>query len=150
MNETIIGILRAVFGAFVGAVGFAMLVHEPKRSWLPSGIIAGLSYLLYWALAYQLNVPDPMAIFIGSLFGSLTGQLGARKMKIIGTVFLMSAIVPVVPGLGRYRMMAFLGAGETAKGADMGIEAMITIAMIALGLGMGSFIDRLVHQKRKV
>jgi uncharacterized membrane protein YjjB (DUF3815 family) len=68
-------------------------------------------------------------------------------MRIINTVFLMSAIVPTVPGLALYRMMAAFGQGETAQGADLGIQAMITIAMIALGLMMGNFLDRLLHQR---
>ena len=149
MSDTLSEVLRAFFGAFIGAVGFAMLVHVPKRSWLPSGIIAGLSYLVYWLLT-QAGLPDPMGIFIGSLFGSLTGQICARKLKMIGTIFLMSAIVPVVPGLGLYRMMAFLGEGQTTAGVDLGIQAMITIAMIALGTSMGSFIDRIIqHQTVK-
>ncbi len=148
MNTTVTLILRAVFGAFVGTVGFAMLVHVPKKSWLPSGIIAVLSYLVYWGLT-QAGIPDPMCIFVGSLFGSLTGQVCARKMKTIGTVFLMSAIVPVVPGLALYRMMAYIGQGETAAGADLGIRAMITIAMIALGMSMGSFVDRVIQHKAR-
>ena len=146
MSDTLSELLRAFFGAFIGAVGFAMLVHVPKRSWLPSGIIAGLSYLVYWLLT-QAGLPDPMGIFIGSLFGSLTGQICARKLKMIGTIFLMSAIVPVVPGLGLYRMMAFLGEGRTTAGVNLGIQAMITIAMIALGMSMGSFIDRIIQHK---
>ena len=146
MSETLSMILRAVFGAFIGTVGFAMLVHVPKKSWLPSGIIAALSYLVYWGLT-KAGLPDPMGIFIGSLFGSLTGQICARKLKMIGTVFLMSAIVPVVPGLGLYRMMAYLGEGQTAAGVNLGIQAMITIAMIALGMSMGSFIDRMIQHK---
>ena len=139
-------ILRAAAGSFFGTVGFAMLVHVPKRAWFPSGVIAVLSYLVYWGLE-RLGVPDPMAIFCGSLFGSLAGLLCARRMKIIGTVFLMSAIVPVVPGLGLYRMMAFLGQGQIAEGANMGIRAMITIGMIALGLGAGALLDRIFHSR---
>ena len=83
-------ILRGLAGSFFGTVGFAMLVHVPKRSWLVSGLIASMSYLLYWALSARLGVPDPMGIFIGSMFGSLTGQICARRMKIIGTVFMMA------------------------------------------------------------
>ena len=146
MDTTLFPLLRAEIGAFVGTVGFAMLVHVPKRSWLPSGVIAALSYLVYWLLI-RAGLPDPMSIFIGSLFGSLTGQLCARKMKMIGTVFLMSAIVPVVPGLGLYRMMAYLGQGHTAAGVDLGIQAMITITMITLGMSMGSFIDRQIQHR---
>lgn len=144
-------IIRAVIGAFFGTVGFAMLVHAPKRSWFVSGLIASLSYLVYWFMTY-LGLPDPMAIFIGSLFGSLVGLLSARLMKIIGTVFLMSAVVPVVPGLGLYRMMSALGQGQIAAGAKTGIQAMITVAMIALGLGAGAFADRILwsRSRRKV
>ena len=140
-------IAGAVLGAFFGTVGFAMLVHTPKRAWFVSGLIASLSYLLYWLVTY-LGLPDPMAIFIGSLFGSLVGLLSARLMKIIGTVFLMSAVVPVVPGLGLYRMMAALGQGQLAAGAKTGVQAMITVAMIALGLGAGAFADRILWSRR--
>ena len=139
-------ILRALFGAFFGVVGFAMLVHVPRRSWFVSGLVAAFSYLVYWAFL-RIGLSDPTSIFIGSLLGSLAGQLCARKMRMIGTVFLMSAVVPVVPGLGLYRMMAFLGQNRIADGADMGIRAMITVAMIALGLGAGALIDRILHSR---
>ena len=137
-------VLRAVLSAFFGTIGFAMLVHTPRRAWFASGLIAAFSYLVYWLLL-RFGFSDPAAIFLGSFFGSLAGQLCARKMKIIGTVFLMSAIVPVVPGLGLYRMMSFLGQGRIADGANMGIRAMITVGMIALGLGAGALLDRIFH-----
>ena len=141
-------IIRAVIGAFFGTVGFAMLVHTPRRAWVLSGLIASLSYLGYWFMTY-LGLPDPMAIYIGSFFGSLAGLLSARRMKIIGTVFLMSAVIPVVPGLGLYRMMAALGQGQIAAGASVGIQAMITVAMIALGLGAGAFTDRVLWSRAR-
>ncbi len=141
-------ILRAVLGAFFGTIGFAMLVHIPKRAWLVSGLVAAFSYLVYWGLT-RLGISDPMSIFMGSLFGSLLGQFCARRMKIIGTVFLMSAIVPVVPGLGLYRMMAFLGQNRLSEGATVGIQAMMTIAMIALGLGAGALLDHILYGRKK-
>ncbi|MBQ9251196.1 MAG: threonine/serine exporter family protein [Clostridia bacterium] len=141
-------ILLPVLGAFIGSIGFALLVQAPLRSLLPSGIIAALTYLVYSLIAFA-GVSEALAVFAGALFGSLAGQWVARRMKMIGTVFLMSAIVPVVPGLGLYRMMTLLGQGATAAGADQGIQAMITIAMIALGLGFGSFTDRRFHPGKK-
>ena len=141
-------LIFAAAGAALGSVGFAMLVHAPVRSLLPSGIIAALSYLIYSLLA-SAGINDAMAVFAGALFGSLAGKWAARKMKMIGTVFLISAIVPVVPGLGLYRMMTLLGQGSTAAGADQGIDAMIIIAMIALGLGVGSYADRQLHAPKR-
>lgn len=141
-------VLRAVIGAFFGTVGFAMLVHVPKRAWFVSGMIAALAYLVYWFMT-RLGLPDPMAVYIGSFFGSLAGLLSARRMKIVGTVFLMSAVIPVVPGLGLYRMMSAFAQGQIASGASVGIQAMITVAMIALGLGAGSFMDRVIWSRRR-
>ena len=137
-------LLRMTAGAFIGAVGFTFLVHAPVKAILPSGLIAAVSYVFYW-LMQRWGVADALAVFSGALLGSLLGHLLARKLRMIHTVFLMAAIVPVVPGLGLYRMMASFGRGETTLGANLGIEAMITIAMLALGLSMGSFISRVIH-----
>jgi uncharacterized membrane protein YjjB (DUF3815 family) len=140
-------LIRAVAGTFFGAVGFAMLVHVPKRSLLASSLIATLSYVVYWGFL-QLGFSEWSSVFMGSFCGSLAGLLCARRMKIIGTVFLMSAVVPVVPGLGLYRTMASLGQGRTTQGANQGIQAMIVIAMTALGLVLGSFLDRQIHDRK--
>ena len=140
-------ILRCVAGSVFGTIGFAWLTRVPRKAWLPSGVIAVLVYLIYRLLPLT-GLSDYLAVFCGSLFGSLAGHFCARRMRIIHTVFLMSAIVPVVPGLGLYRMMACLGQGQTALGADQGTQAMIIIAMTALGLVMGSFWDRLMHSSQ--
>lgn len=141
-------VLRYLAGSFFGTVGFAWLTRVPKRAWLPSGIIASAVYMIYWLLP-ATGLSENLAVFLGALFGSLAGHVCARKMHMINTVFLMSAIVPVVPGLGLYRMMAWLGQGETALGADQGVRAMIIIAMTALGLVMGSFVDQLIHREKQ-
>ena len=139
-------LLRYLPGAFFGAVGFAMLTRVPRRSLLPSGAIAALVYLVY-CLMTMAGISEYMAVFCGCLLGSVLGHICARRMRIINTVYLMSAIVPVVPGLGLYRMMASLGQGQMHQGASQGVQAMIIIAMIALGLIMGSFLDRILHEK---
>lgn len=146
MEITFEQVLRAIAGSFFGTVGFAMLVHVPKRAWFLSGVIAVMSYLVYWGMKCA-DIPDPMAIFGGSFFGSLAGLFCSRRMKIIGTVFMMSAVVPVVPGFGLYRMMAAVGQGQLLYGTETGVSAMITIAMIALGLGAGAFADRVLWSR---
>lgn len=139
--------LKYLLGSFFGTVGFDMLARAPRRAWVPSGLIAALVYLVYWLLP-MAGVSAHLAVFCGSLLGSILGHFWARKSRMINTVYLMSSIVPVVPGLGLYRMMASLGQGATERGANQGIEAMIIIAMTALGLLVGAFLDRLIHEKR--
>ena len=141
-------LLSGLLGAFFGTIGFAWLCRVPRRAMMPSGLIAVVVYAIYWLMPMN-GISEYLAVFCGSLFGSIAGHICARKMRVINTAFLMSAIVPVVPGLGLYRMMASLGRGETGRGAEQGVQAMIIIAMIALGLVMGGYLDRLIHEKRQ-
>lgn len=136
--------LRALFGAFGGAFGFLCLMRAPKKAWIPASGVAGLSYLVFWLL--QLRIAEPLAVFFSTFLGSLMCHFLSRRMRMINTIFLMAAIVPVVPGLGLYRMMAELGRGNTAAGANLGVNAMIIIAMTAVGLALGTFVDRLIHR----
>ncbi len=144
MSPLMTELVKGILGSFLGAVGFSWLVHSPRHTWFPVGCIAAVSYGLYWILGH-FGLSEPAAVFCSVLLGTAAGHLAARRLRVINTVFLMSAIVPVVPGLGLYRMMSFFGQGMTDLGAEAGISAMISIAMIALGVAMSTFVDRLVH-----
>lgn len=144
----IVGILRALFASFMGTIGFAVLLNAPKKAWFPDSVIGALSFLLYWVL-FEIGLPEPFAIFTGAAVGSLLAQLYARRMRMIATIFLTLSIVPMVPGLGLYRCMELLGQGQSGLGAQTGIAAMITIVMIALGIGMGNYLSRLFVPHRR-
>lgn len=127
----------------MGTFGFAIFMHAPKRAWLPASVIGGMAYLMYWALM-QFSVYEPLAMFIGALVGSLLGQYCARRMRMIATIFLLLGMIPLVPGLGLYRCMSYLAQEMYSEGADAGVRAMVDIVMIAFGLGMGSYVFRML------
>ena len=143
MGTMLLDALRICFGAFLGTLGFALLLHAPKRSWLPSSAIGAGAYTLYWLLE-TAGMSMPASIFIGALAGSMLAQGCARKMRMIATVFITLSIVAMVPGLGLYRCMALLAQGENTAGVRTGVQAMTTIMMIALGVGVGNFLFRAV------
>lgn len=130
----------------VGTYGFAIFMHAPKRAWLPASLIGGVSYALYWALL-QVNAYEPLSIFLAALLGSVLGQVCARKMRMIASIFILLAMIPLVPGLGLYRCMAFLAQGLYTEGVKAGVSAMVDIVMIAFGLGIGSYGIRLFRRR---
>ena len=134
---------RMFVAAFLGTLGFSLLLHAPMRAWLPASAIGAAAYTLYWVLE-QVGLGMPASIFIGALAGSMLAQGCARKMRMIATIFITLSIVAMVPGLGLYRCMALLAQGQNAAGVRTGVEAMTTIVMIALGIGVGSFLFRAV------
>ena len=78
--------------SFVGTLGFAILLHAPKRAWLPASLIGAMTYTLYWSLK-QLSLDEAASMFLAALFGSLLAQFCARKMRMIATIFLLLSVV---------------------------------------------------------
>lgn len=147
----IAGLIRILLASFAATWGFALLLHAPKRAWFYASLIGGVAFTLYWAMA-ELGMYDSAAVFASAALGSFLAQLCARRMQMIATVFLTLAIVPMVPGLGLYRCMELLGQGKYGGGVQTGVSAMITIMMIAFGIGVGSFFARRIaaaHKARK-
>ena len=143
--------LTMFLSSCVGTLGFAIILHVPKRAWIPSSLIGGAAYTVYWATGLDW-LADPAANFAGALVGSLLAQYCARRMRMIATTFLMLSIIPLVPGLGLYRSMHYLAQGLYTQGAAEGVKAMAAIVMIALGLGVGNYSFRvadLVKRSRK-
>lgn len=144
MNEPLLaGLLRAAASSFVGTWGFALLLHAPKRAWIPAAAIDAVGYVIYWGLL-RLGTGEPPAIFLAAMAASMLAQLCARRMRMIATIFVSLSIVSLVPGLGLYRCMELIGQGQHAAGLQAGVAAMISILMIALGLAVGSFLFRLL------
>ena len=139
----IAGMFRPLVGGFFGTIGFALLLHAPKKAWLPASAIGGVSFALYWFLL-RIGWGEAAAIFTAALGGSLWAQWCARRMRMIATIFITLSIVSLVPGLGLYHCMEYLGAGRSAAGLQAGVNAMIDVLMIALGVGVGSSLFRVL------
>lgn len=133
--------------SMLGTFGFAIFMHAPKRAWLPASAIGGVSYTLYWALL-QMSVYEPLSIFLGALLGSLLGQYCARRMRMIASIFILLAMIPLVPGLGLYRCMSYLAQEMYGAGVEAGVRAMLDIVMIAFGLGIGGYVFRMLLPRR--
>ena len=78
----------------------------------------------------------------------MLAEYAARLLKMIATVFCTLGIFGFVPGLGMYRCMSLLAQGNTSLGLQTGIVAMSNIVMITFGLGVGSFLMRMIFAAR--
>ena len=119
----IAGLIRSLVGGFFGTIGFALLLHAPKKAWLPASAIGGVSFALYWFLL-RIGWGEAAAIFTAALGGSLWAQWCARRMRMIATIFITLSIVSLVPGLGLYRCMELIGQEQNALGLQTGAAAM--------------------------
>ncbi len=141
--------LTIFLSSSVGTWGFALILHVPKRAWIPASVMGGVAYVVYWALYTGGVMSDPAANFVGALVGAVLAHYCARRMRMIATVFLMLSIIPLVPSLGLYRCMHYLAQSMYMEGAREGVNAMMVIVMIALGLGVGNYVFRIADTIRR-
>lgn len=138
----IVSLVMAIFTSFFATLGFGVLLHAPTRALLPASA-AGMTAHLCYFLLHAAGVSEQAAIFAAAVGAALFAELLARHMKMAATVFITLSIIPLVPGLNLYRAMAFFAQGQSEAGLNVGVSAMVTVLMIALGIGMGSFLVRL-------
>jgi uncharacterized membrane protein YjjB (DUF3815 family) len=137
--------LQSFVGAFLAALGFAFLLRTPRRCWIVASLLGGLGYTLY-TIFLSFGWSDAMSMFTGMLTSALIAQFAARKLRMISTACTTLAVIPAVPGLGLYRAMSLLTQGNTESSVDVGVTAMTEIVMIALALGVSTFITRRLTQ----
>ena len=97
----------------------------------------------------QAGMPESAAMFLGALTAAIGTQIAARRFKMIATVFVTIAILPMVPGLGLYRAMSALAQGQLASGGAIAAHTMALIVMIALGIALGSTLAGIPRRKGK-
>ena len=128
-----IGLIISFVSSAAAGLFFGVLLHAPLHSLPVSGLIAGLGYVSYW-----VAMAETSAMFIGALIASVGAQIAARHLKMIATIFITIAILPLVPGLGLYRAMRALAQSQLELGGSIASHTMALIVMIALGVGLGS------------
>ena len=130
-------LLIAFLTSSLAGMGFGAFLYAPKKAIFWGGLLGGVGYSVYW-VALQTGSSNAVAMFLGALAAALGGQLAARRLKMIATLFITIAILPLVPGLGLYRAMSVVAQGQTGAGLAIAASTMASILMIALGIGCGS------------
>ena len=134
--------------SFGAGAGFGALLFSPKKAITLGAFIGAAGYLAYWLLM-QMAVGETAAMFVGALLAAILTQAAARRQKMITTIYITIAILPMVPGLGLYRAMSALAQGDLSLGGGIAMHTMALIVMIALGIGLGAMLAGLRRREKK-
>lgn len=133
--------------AFLATLGFAALFRAPLRD-LPFAAFGGsLSWGAYLALGAATG-SDSIAYFVASIAVGLYAEIAAALLKRPATLFIISAIIPLVPGAGMYRTMFEAVAGEADASLAIGFQTLTLAGAIASGLAVASALSRILWLKK--
>lgn len=121
-----------VLAAALGTVAFALLFGVPRKYYPYCGLIGGAGWLMYCLLEPVLSAAE--ATFFASVLVIFLSRMGAVREKCPVTIFLISGIIPLVPGAGIYWSAFYMVTDQLAEAGEAGFAAVKAAAAIVLGI----------------
>lgn len=131
MNTFLIQLLSA----WAGSLGFALLFGLRRRylfaaslgGLLSCAICLGLDALLYRSFVSNLAA---------SAFAVVYAEILARRLRCPATLFVVPAIISLVPGGGLYDTLRYAVYGQAAQARLCGAQTLKTAVAIAAGISL--------------
>lgn len=136
-------------GAFGGTLGYAFLLNAPLSTVLPASLTGLLGYVMYEALISFTGCGMIFSYFLSTVVITVLCEIEARLMRMPSTIFLLTALVPLVPGYTFYCAMLAMVENNGFQAAAFGLEAVQIVAAIAVGAAVTSVIFRALTVPRK-
>ena len=149
MNDVISQIVLHSVGSFGGTLGYAFLLNAPLNTVLPASLTGLLGYVLYEVMVNLLGQGAMFSYLMATVVIAVLCEIEARLMRMPSTIFLLTALVPLVPGYTFYCAMLALVENNGAAAAAFGLEAVQTVAAIAVGAAVTSVLFRVLTVRRK-
>ena len=126
-------------GAALCAASFAFASFAPPRSLLPIALVAGVAQACYYA-SYSRDLGPAWSSAIAAIFIGVVSYSVAGRVKVPPLVIVVSAIVPLLPGLSIYRGLSLMATGGN------GILSIVAAAATAIALASGVILGEYVAQ----
>ena len=138
-----------VLSAFIGTFGFSVLFNvRGKRLFFASlgGLIAWLFFVIF-----IIFIPSEVTIyFIVALIASLYAEIMARLLKTPTTTFIITALIPLIPGSSLYYTMSYAFQSDLEKFMHKGIYTLELASSLALGVIIASAFIKLIFRKNRL
>lgn len=137
--------VKQIICAGVGAAGFGFIYKLPGKYMAAASIGGMLGWAVYLAVAVETD-----SVFLQSLSAgfavAIYSELLARLYRAPSTIFVVEAMIPLVPGKSLYDFMNALAEGDYTSAAVRGNEALLIAAGIAGGMGLAWSLNDLIRK----
>ena len=125
-------LIEILMGA-IGSLGFALLFNVRGKALLFALIGGALGWTVY--LLTGGHYPDDLINYLyAAMAATLYAEVLARCMRTPVTVFLVTSIIPLIPGGQLYYTMASCMGNNFSDFSTRGVYTLSIAAMIALGI----------------
>lgn len=134
--------------AFVGSFCAGILFNVKRKNLLWTGLSGVLGWMAYsWFHTLLGTVVFPT--FVGAVVVGLYSESAARFLKSPVTVFSISGIFPLVPGIIAYTAVQYLVENRLQEAAGKAVETLASAFAIAFGLMLITAVFRFASRLRE-
>ena len=121
-----------ILTGFLGSLGFAILYNIRGKKLVAAALGGFMSWSLFLLLGLFMN-SEPIRYLIVSMFISIYAELLARLFKTPTTTFIITALIPLIPGASLYYTMSSVFGGNF----EVFLENALLTLSLALALAIG-------------
>lgn len=140
-------ILNSIYSLFC-SLGFGILFNIHGKRLFYAALGGGIGWYFY-LLPQKYTHSIALSLFIASLVISIYSEIVARIFKAPVTLFLVVALLPLVPGAGMYYTMYQSIVGNATKSLSLGIETIFNAGAIALAPMVVSSVTKVILAIKK-
>lgn len=137
-------------GSYCAVVALCIIFCVPKKYLNLSGIVGAIGWLIYtWTNKHTVN--EMLSMFLAALVVSVMSHIFARWRKAPVTLFLIPGILPLVPGIGMYRIVYYFMStdSENHMASYYFVYTLQMAGMIAIAIFItDTFFKAFSHHKR--
>jgi len=138
----IFSFLKGPACAAIGTSAFSVLFGLSVMD----AVLASQGAAIGWCIIQVMPPEASIAFssFVAAFVSGLYSEIVARFRHRPATVYMISSIIPLVPGGGMYYTMLASVEGKTSQSLEIGMTAMMTAFSIAAGLAVANSLDKLI------
>ena len=135
-------------GAFGAVVTLSLVFCVPRRFLVRAGLVGAAGWCLYQALLGAGSREMP-AMFASAMLAAIVSHLFARRFKAPVTIFLVPGILPLVPGVGMYRIAYAVFQEDGAAASRYLFYTLQIAAMIAIAIFITDTLFKILWRPRR-
>ena len=136
----IVLIIRSL-AAGLGTIAFALMFRVRKRHFVDCGVLGTITWFAYM-ICIRIWNNEAIAVFMSGFAAVLASRVLAVLRRCPATVFLMTSLIPLLPGISLYRTIYYLLMGSAQISMHFGKLCFLTAFTIAVSIAVVQQIPR--------
>lgn len=121
--------------AFVASSAFSIIFHAPKKHIVAAGFTGAIGWLIYVILV-RYGIDVVLASFFATVGLTVMARVFSYVRKAPVTIFLITGIFPLVPGIGIYSTGYNLFMSDNSATFKIGLQTLEIAIVMAIGMGL--------------